>query len=75
MFKNILKIFKLPRKILDFIISVFQEMRLVEWLSRRQTLNLTAVVFACTIIFSILLASLDRIFNLLVSKILTIAIK
>ena len=59
-----------PKKIVLFIKSIFQELKLVEWLSRKKTIQYTSLVLISTTIIAFFLAITDRVFNTILSLII-----
>jgi len=64
-------ILQLPKKIINFLKSIYQELRLVDWLSRKDTIRYTSIVLLIMIIFGLSLAVIDKIFTLVIIKLLT----
>ena len=60
-----------PTKIINFLKEVQEEMGKVTWPTRNQTIKMSLLVVAVSIIFGVFLGSLD----FLLTKVLTIIIK
>jgi len=60
-----------PTKIINFLKEVREEMGKVTWPTRNQTIKMSLLVVAVSIIFGVFLGSLD----FLLTKVLTIIIK
>jgi preprotein translocase SecE subunit len=65
-------IFGIPKKIIGFAKSVFAELRLVEWISLKETARLTTGVLIVTGVFALSIALTDKLFINLIAKLLQI---
>ena len=59
------KIIKLPKQLLSFFQNVIQEIKIVEFPSRKETFKMTYIVLIISIVFTFFLLGLDLIFSIL----------
>lgn len=52
----------LPKTIIDFFRSVFKELKLIEFPSKKNTFKMTNIVVVLSVLFTLLLLGLDSIF-------------
>lgn len=67
-------ILSLPKTIINFLKSIVQEMKFVEWLTWKNTVNLTFGVLMVVIVFGIILSFGDQGLKMLVAEILDLNI-
>ena len=61
------------QKISAFIAEARQELRRIEWPSRRETARLTGIVIGLSFLVAILLGFFDYVFSFLLTQLLSLA--
>ncbi len=58
-------------RIKNYVLESYQEMLKVNWPSRQQTINYSALVIALAVGMAVFFAALDYIFNLGITRLIT----